>query len=86
MGWYQVNKLLNDMSRDRGLAARVSSEPNEVFQQYHLSEQEAEAIRQRRLGTLLEMKVNPYVLLKAAMAMQIDFPGEYLQLVNQSKG
>jgi len=85
MGWYQVNKLLNDMSRDRELAGRVMTEPNKVFQQYRLSDQEAEAIRLRKLGVLLDMKVNPYVLLKAAMAMRVDFPGEYLQLVNQTK-
>jgi hypothetical protein len=85
MGWYQVNKLLNDMSRDRELAGRLMTEPNKVFQDYRLSEQEAEAIRLRKLGVLLDMKVNPYVLLKAAMAMRVDFPGEYLQLVNQPK-
>jgi hypothetical protein len=85
MGWYQVNKVLNDMSRDRGLVERIATEPNAVFEQYRLSEQEAEAIRERKLGTLLDMKVNPYVLLKAAMAMRIDFPGEYLQLVNQPR-
>jgi hypothetical protein len=85
MGCYQVNKLLNEISRDIALAERLATKPDEVFQEYRLSDQEAAAIRDRRLGLLLDMKVNPYVLLKAAIALRIGFPAEYLQLVNQPK-
>ncbi len=79
---YQISKLLHEVSRDRSLAGRLASSPEEVFKTYRLSEEEAEAIRHRQLRRLYDWGVNPSILLKAAMAMQIGFPQEYLELMN----
>ncbi len=83
MSVYQVTKLLHEVSRDRHLAERLATTPDEVFSAYRLSEEEANAIRQRQLRKLYEWGVNPYVLVKGAIALGIDFPREYLQLMNQ---
>jgi hypothetical protein len=83
MSVYQVTKLLHEVSRDRSLAERLATNPDEVFQEYQLSAEEADAIRHRRLRKLYEWGVNPYVLLKGALALGIGFPQEYLELINQ---
>jgi hypothetical protein len=79
---YRITKLLHDVSRDRSLAERLSANPEEVFKEYHVSGEEADAIRQRQLRKLYEWGVSPYVLLKGALALGIDFP-EYMRIMNQ---
>lgn len=83
MSVYQVNKLLHDASRDPNLAERLKTHPDEVFKTYRLSDEEANAIRNRQLRKLYDSGVNPYILLKGAIALGIGFPQEYLQLMNQ---
>lgn len=82
MSIYRVNKLLHEVSRDRRLAERLATDPDEVFREYELSAEEAEAIRNRRLRALYEWGVNPYILLKGALALGVSVL-EYPQRMNQ---
>ncbi len=82
MSVYRVNKLLHEVSRDRRLAERLVTDPDEVFREYELSAEEAEAIRNRRLRTLYKWGVNPYILLKGALALGVSVQ-EYPQRMNQ---
>ncbi|GBC82815.1 Gallate dioxygenase [bacterium HR10] len=82
MSVYRVNKLLHEVSQDRRLAERLATDPDEVFREYGLSAEEAEAIRNRRLRTLYEWGVNPYILLKGALALGVSVQ-EYPQRMNQ---
>ena len=65
MSRYQVDKLLRDIRRDSGLAARFRADIDGVLGNYKLDDEERELLRRWEIRKLYDRGVNPLLLLLA---------------------
>ena len=82
MSLYQVNKLLRDMNCSMELANRCQSDPEAVLQQYELTAEEREAIKDWHVRKLYDMGANPFLLLVSSMAAGKDMRA-YVAAMNE---
>ena len=82
MSLYQVNKLLRDINCSAALAQRCRTEPEAVLQQYDLTGEEQEALRNWQVRKLYDMGANPLLLLVSSIATGQEM-GAYIQAMNQ---
>lgn len=65
MSRYQVDKLLRDLRRDRGLAERFRADVEGVLDGYQLDLEERRLLKNWEIRTLYDRGVNPLLLLLA---------------------
>lgn len=82
MSLYQVNKLLRDINRSAEIAERCQREPEAVLQQYDLTPEEKEAIKNWQVRKLYDMGANPLLLLVYSMAVGKDMRA-YVAAMNE---
>jgi hypothetical protein len=82
MSLYQVNKLLRDINLSNDLAQRYRSEPEVVLQNYSLTSEEQELIRNWQVRKLYDMGANPLLLLVYSMATGKDMRS-YVTAMNE---
>ncbi len=64
MSLLELNRFIDDASRDADLWIRLMEWPQEVLQQYSLSDDELDALRNGNLALLKEFGVDDYHLSK----------------------
>jgi hypothetical protein len=82
MSLYQVNKLLRDINLSNDLAQRYRSELEVVLQNYSLTSEEQELIRNWQVRKLYDMGANPLLLLVYSMATGKDMRS-YVTAMNE---
>jgi hypothetical protein len=65
MSRYQIDKLLRDLRRDEGLAARFRADSDTVMDRYKLEDGERNLLKHWELRKLYDYGVNPLLLLLA---------------------
>jgi len=65
MSRYQIDKLLRDLRRDDGLAARFRTNPETVMDGYKLEAQERNLLQHWEIRKLYDHGANPLLLLLA---------------------
>jgi Aromatic-ring-opening dioxygenase LigAB, LigA subunit len=65
MSRYQVDKLLRDLRRDRGLAERFRTDIDGVLGSYMLDDEERGLLKRWEVRALYDRGVNPLLLLLA---------------------
>jgi Aromatic-ring-opening dioxygenase LigAB, LigA subunit len=65
MSRYQIDKLLRDLRRDQGLAARFRADAETVMGGYKLEDEERNLLRHWEIRKLYDLGVNPLLLLLA---------------------
>ncbi len=82
MSLYQVNKLLRDLNRSGELVQKYQSDPEAVLQNYDLTPEEREAVKNWQVRKLYEMGANPLLLLVYSMATGKDIRS-YVAAMNE---
>jgi hypothetical protein len=68
---YELHKLLWDIRKDPGLAARFHKQPDQLLDTYGLDGLERAAMLSLDFKTLLERGVNPYLLYFCALQIGV---------------
>lgn len=61
---YRVHRLIQDLNRDPRLASMFVSDPEPVFQQYAIAENEKQLLRQGSPQALMRLGVHPNLQMK----------------------
>lgn len=72
MGVYEVGKLLFEVSRNPRLVEQFQADPEPFLDQYHLSEAEKAAIRNKDVRFLYDLGVNPYQMTGAVRLLGVE--------------
>ena len=78
MSLYYVQKLLYQLNRDPRVRERFEDDPESVLEEYELTDEELEAVRQPDIGLLYVLGVNGQLLMHYA-AMHRYAWADYLQ-------
>jgi hypothetical protein len=66
MSLYQMQKLLFDLNRDRGVQARFRAQKDEVLERYELTPEERDAMASGDIGLLYVLGANGQLLMHYA--------------------
>ena len=82
---YRSGKLFFDLSKNMQLMGRWMNEREAVMDEYKLTHQEKEAVRNKDSRALYDLGMNPYLLIGAARFLGIGDPagGRMLVVLNQ---
>lgn len=72
MARYEVDRLIQDMSKKEGLIARVNEAPSEVFEQYGLTSPERAALLEATPQALASIGVHPILQMHYLMYRNPD--------------
>lgn len=78
MSLYQLSKVLYVLNRDDAAKARLRSDPEGLFVEYDLTDEERAALLTRDIGLLYVLGVNGQILMHFAALCGVAWP-DYLQ-------
>ena len=85
MSIYQVQKLLFTLARDAAAQRRYESEREALLAEFDLSEDERRAFRERDVGELYAMGVNPLLLIAFGARAGLAWP-QYIEALRRAEG
>ncbi|MGH9110345.1 MAG: hypothetical protein ACRDY3_12975 [Acidimicrobiales bacterium] len=77
---YELQQLLWDIRKDKGLASRFRKDPDEVLDQYGISGEGREAMRTLDFKSLHRLGANPYLIYFCALEIGVDRAAYYAQI------
>ena len=82
MSRYQIDKLLRDLRRDEGLAARFRADADTVMDRYKLEPEERGLLKRWELRKLYDYGANPLLLLLAHGPAAGRSMQDYIEVMN----
>lgn len=82
MSRYQIDKLLRDLRRDEGLAARFRANADSVMDGYKLEAQERNLLKHWEIRQLYDRGVNPLLLLLTHGPVSGNSMQDYIAVMN----